>query len=242
MNIKACTGFYLILSIISIAFLLLIACGDKPEPPTNPDTSSSGIELIVLGTVQDAGSPHIDCQKSCCASLRKSPDPTRKVVSLGIIDHLAQKKYLIEASPDITAQLTILRKSATFSDSDIPDAVFITHAHIGHYTGLMYFGREAKGAQSVPIYVHKRMAGFLKTNGTPWSQLIDLDNIQLRAMVPGKAIALDNILVQSMLVPHRDEYSETACFIIKGPNKKVLFIPDIDKWERWSVDINEIIS
>ena len=31
--------------------------------------------------------------------------------------------------------------------------------------------------------------------------------------------------VTPIQVPHRDEYSETAGYIIKGKNKKALFIP-----------------
>ena len=37
------------------------------------------VSLMLLGTLQDAGSPHIACKKDCCAQLFITPDPNRKV-------------------------------------------------------------------------------------------------------------------------------------------------------------------
>ena len=56
--------------------------------------------------------------------------------------------------------------------------IFITHAHIGHYTGLMYFGREALGSKGIKVNVLPRMYDFINLNG-PWSQLVNLENIAL---------------------------------------------------------------
>jgi pyrroloquinoline quinone biosynthesis protein B len=39
--------------------------------------------------------------------------------------------------------------------------------------------------------------------------------------------------VTPLLVPHRDEYSETVAFRVEGPRRSLLWLPDIDKWERW---------
>ena len=61
----------------------------------------------------------------------------------------------------------------------LPESIFITHAHIGHYAGLMYFGREALGSNNVNINVLPKMANFLKTNG-PWSQLVEINNINIK--------------------------------------------------------------
>ena len=58
-------------------------------------------------------------------------------------------------------------------------------------------------------------------------------------MVPAVKTA---VRIVPFLVPHRDEYSETVGFMITGPNKSVIFIPDIDKWEKWDRDIIEEIS
>jgi pyrroloquinoline quinone biosynthesis protein B len=43
-------------------------------------------------------------------------------------------------------------------------------------------------------------------------------------------------------VPHRDEYSETVGFLIKVNKKKVLFIPDINKWQTWDRSITDYIK
>ncbi|MBT5721696.1 MAG: hypothetical protein HOI72_05830 [Candidatus Marinimicrobia bacterium] len=52
----------------------------------------------------------------------------------------------------------------------------------------------------------------------------------------------DGLFIEPFLVPHRDEYSETVGFKIIGVNKSVLFIPDIDKWEKWDQDIFQVIQ
>ena len=53
---------------------------------------------------------------------------------------------------------------------------------------------------------------------------------------------LSNISVKPIKVPHRDEYSETAAYEIIGKNKKALFIPDIDKWEKWEKNLIELVQ
>lgn len=198
--------------------------------------------IIVLGTTQDGGSPHIGCKKECCAGLYDLIDNTREVVSLGIIDPENKKNYLFEATPDIPQQMKMLKQFSAFEAEETPNGIFLTHAHIGHYTGLMYLGREAMGADSVPVYAMPKMKSFLETNG-PWSQLVKLNNIALQPLKDSGEIKLtSNIKVMPFTVPHRDEYSETVGYTITGPSKKALFIPDIDKWEKWETDIIEAIS
>ncbi|MGX1929653.1 MBL fold metallo-hydrolase [Flagellimonas sp. 2504JD4-2] len=201
----------------------------------------STVALYVLGTVQDAGSPHIDCQRECCSALFENPDPNRKVVSLGVVDHENGKSFLFDATPDITSQLRLL-KNFSGKPNDLPDGIFLTHAHIGHYTGLMYLGREAKGANQVPVYAMPQMKSFLETSG-PWDQLVMLNNISLEEIQNETPLQLtSNISVVPFLVPHRDEYSETVGYRIVGPNKSMLFIPDIDKWHKWEKNILEEIK
>ncbi len=198
--------------------------------------------LIVLGTVQDAGSPQAGCKKKCCRELFIHPDQNRKVVSLGIIDPENKKKFIFEATPDFTSQLNNLSGHTPFNEKEIPDGIFLTHAHIGHYTGLMYLGREAMNTDKVPVYAMPRMKQYLETNG-PWSQLVNLKNIILQPLSNNQQIALtSNIKVTPFIVPHRDEYSETVGYIIEGPAVKVLFIPDIDKWEKWPTGIIKAIA
>jgi len=58
----------------------------------------------------------------------------------------------------------------------------------------------------------------------------------------GEEITLgDNLAVVPMEVPHRDEYTETVGYKIIGPNKSALFIPDIDKWNKWDTDIRDLV-
>ncbi|MBL0882848.1 MAG: MBL fold metallo-hydrolase [Chitinophagaceae bacterium] len=197
--------------------------------------------IIVLGNVQDGGSPHIGCTKNCCISLFKKSDPSRKVTALGIADPSRKSSYLFEATPDITSQLRLLKEFSQ-TPTDIPNGIFLTHAHIGHYSGLLFLGKEAINASQVPVYAMPRMEGFLKQNG-PWGQLISFKNIELKQIQSGVSIPLSNDLqIIPFIVPHRDEYSETVGYKIIGPNKKALFIPDIDKWEKWNKDIRQEIA
>ena len=233
---------YLLFFIVFIA----ISCADKSTPKqTVEQKESSGVEntsIVILGNVQDAGSPQIGCKKECCAALFENPDTERRVVSLGVIDTDNQKTYLFDATPDIAQQMKMLTQYGPKSDNEVVDGIFLTHAHIGHYTGLMYLGKEAMDANATPFYVMPKMEEFLLNNG-PWDQLIQRENVVLNAMADQNAVELSQeIIVTPFLVPHRDEYSETVGYRIQGPNKSALFIPDIDKWEKWENDIVEEIK
>ncbi|MFN3196502.1 MAG: MBL fold metallo-hydrolase [Chlorobiota bacterium] len=201
------------------------------------DLKKENTSIIVLGTIQDAGSPHIACKKECCNGLFENPDNSRQVVSLGLYDAMSGKKYLFEATPDITQQMKYLSEYGDQTDKEVPNGIFLTHAHIGHYTGLMYLGKEAMSANKVPVYAMPKMKKYLETNG-PWSQLVSEKNIEIVGIVDGVEVILsEELSVTPLLVPHRDEYSETVGYRIEGPNKSALFIPDIDKWEKWDLDI-----
>lgn len=231
----------------SVLLLLLVACGANEIPETErpsitPSTAAVSTSIVVLGTIQDGGSPHIGCTKDCCRDLFEHPDDSRQVVALGLYDSQNNKRYLFEATPDFSRQTKALKNYGTPTDQEMPDGIFLTHAHIGHYTGLMFLGKEAKGADQVPVYVMPEMKTFLETNG-PWSQLVSENNIQLRPLENEQAVELSaEITVTPRTVPHRDEFSETVGYRIEGPNKSALFIPDIDKWEKWEKDIVAEIS
>lgn len=198
------------------------------------------LQLLVLGIAQDAGYPQADCNKTCCAGLWDDKSKRKMVSCLGIKDPISKKVFLFDATPDLKDQLHILKKSDNITYE--VGGIFLTHAHIGHYTGLMQLGREAMGASRIPIYAMPRMKEFLTDNG-PWSQLVSAENIELRSLESDKELVLRNGLsVVPLVVPHRDEFSETVGFVIRSPNKKILFIPDIDKWEKWDEDINEWIK
>jgi len=224
-----------------ISGVLFFSCHSKQEVETK-QSPTTGPYFVVLGTLQDAGSPQAGCKKKCCEHLFSEPDRTRKVVSLGLIDPQTQTRYLFEAGPDFKTQLYELdHKTGWKNKTPWPDGIFITHAHIGHYTGLLHLGKEAMDAKSCKVYVLPRMKTFFETNA-PWSQLCNTGNILLNTLKADSAITLgDKLSVIALQVPHRDEFSETAGFLIQGPNKSLLFIPDIDKWQKWKVSIVELI-
>ncbi|MGI9265317.1 MAG: MBL fold metallo-hydrolase [Gammaproteobacteria bacterium] len=195
--------------------------------------------LYVLGVVQDAGYPQTGCYQPHCMPGWENPDRRRGATSLGLVDPAAGRKYLFEATPDFPEQLYRLEVEAP-SDRYELAGIFLTHAHIGHYAGLMFLGHEAMGASAVPVYAMPRMKGFLEGNG-PWSQLVRYENIALMPLEDEVTQGFGELTVTPFLVPHRDEYSETVGYRIEGPNKTALFIPDINKWSAWTTDIAELV-
>ena len=185
--------------------------------------------LKILGVVQDGGLPHLGSNKLCCENYEKR----RYVTSIMLINNENNESYLFDASPDINEQLNFMGDRIK---KDLK-GIFLTHAHIGHYTGLMYFGREALNSKSINVYAMPRMKKFLENNG-PWSQLISLKNISIKEINNNSKFSIDpNVIIQPIEVPHRAEFSETVGYKIYGPNKTALFIPDIDKWYLWETSI-----
>ncbi len=212
------------IQIVFILFLPLIALTQV----------NSTYTLKVLGVVQDGGLPHLGSNKLCCDETQSN----RYVTSIMLINDGNNFSYLFDASPDINEQLNFMGDRIK---KDLK-GIFLTHAHIGHYTGLMYFGREALNSKSINVYAMPRMKKFLEQNG-PWSQLVSLENIVIHELNNNSKISLDsNIIIQPFEVPHRPEFSETVGYKIYGPNKKALFIPDIDKWYLWDISIVDEIK
>jgi pyrroloquinoline quinone biosynthesis protein B len=196
--------------------------------------------IQVLGIAQDAGYPQTNCYRPHCMRSWEDRDLRLTASSIAVIDETTKTKYLFDATPDMREQLYELHRVAPDGEFSL-DGVFLTHAHMGHYTGLMHFGREAAGTSDVPVYAMPRMYDYLSANG-PWNQLVQLQNIELVHLSDGKPVEFgENVTVTPMLVPHRDEYSETVGYRIDGPNKSAVFIPDIDKWEMWSTDIRDVV-
>ncbi|MFS4415478.1 MBL fold metallo-hydrolase [Maribacter sp. 2307ULW6-5] len=201
------------------------------------DTAPQGVSLLVLGTAQDAGVPQMGCEKECCAPFFNGNGTGHRVVSLGVVDATTEQSFLFEATPDIAGQLRELRNFSGFQTTDVPNGIFLTHAHMGHYAGLVHLGKEAANTEQVPVYAMPKMRAFLENNG-PWSQLVSNGNIALRPLRHQQETRLTpHLKVVPFRVPHRDEYSETVGYKIKGPKKSALFIPDIDKWEKWKTSI-----
>ena len=196
---------------------------------------NSNPHIIVLGVAQDGGAPHAGCSKECCEERWDNPEKHLKVSSIAIVDPKTNETWIIDATPDFASQLN------SVSDNKLK-GIFLTHAHIGHYSGLIHLGREVMGAKEVPVYAMPRMKQFLETNG-PWDQLIKLNNISIQKINDNVLVQLNERLsITPFLVPHRDEYSETVGYKIQGPNKSLVFIPDIDKWDKWKLNIQEIVK
>jgi pyrroloquinoline quinone biosynthesis protein B len=197
--------------------------------------------VVVLGTAQDAGAPQMGCQSEFCQKAWKNRKLRKMVSSIALVDPATGERWIFDATPDLPAQFQLL-KETTGDFSNKLDGVFLTHAHIGHYTGLMYLGRESIGAKAVRVYAMPRMKKMLEDNA-PWSQLVSLQNISLKNLANKRAVKLnDNLNVQPFLVPHRDEFSETVGYKIFSAGKSLIFIPDIDKWQKWNEDLIEVVK
>ena len=224
-----------------LAVLIISVIGCTTNDVAINKTNQAKQYITILGTAQDGGFPHIGCQKKCCDDFYKGILPKQQVVSLGLVDKESQQKFLFEATPDISTQLADLEKNHLKTNTII-DGVFMTHAHMGHYAGLLYFGKEALGKKDIPVYAMPKMKEFLSNNG-PWSQLVTTQNIVFLDLQKDSIVALSNALkVTPFLVPHRDEFSETVGYKIEGNTNSALFIPDINKWSLWEKNIVEEVK
>ena len=186
--------------------------------------------LLVLGIAQDGGAPQAGYPNE---PGWENPHFRRHVTSLALVDPVSGGRWLFDATPDFPEQLQMLDQAAPPRSRPDLAGIFLTHAHIGHYAGLMFLGKEVIGAQDVTVWAMPRMQQFLNDNG-PWQQLVRLHNIALQPLSAGTPVVLNERLkVIPILVPHRQEYSEVVGFRIEGPKVSVLFIPDIDSWTQW---------
>lgn len=219
---------------IRLLFICLLFVGScRPDTPDKSKALPSQF-ITVLGIAQDAGFPQANCIRENCRRYWAGEESKRHVVSLGLTDQTTGQNWIFEATPDFPAQLHQLKNH---SNSEDLSGIFLTHAHIGHYTGLMYLGREVMGSSGIPVFVMPRMASFLRQNG-PWSQLVALNNIELNELKADSSVVLNsNLKVTPFRVPHRDEFSETVGYRIETNTKSILFIPDINKWSVWEKDI-----
>ena len=244
----------------AFGLITIAGCTGPSTRPAIDDVAGARFESIVLGIAQDGGVPHVGCLKPCCVEARRNKQRLFPA-SLGIHDRETGRLLLIEATPAIEDQLARLHRvsgrsaargmdagsqgpsarSSTSGDAKATpskkrrnpvDAVLLTHAHIGHYLGLAHFGREVASTRGLDVWVSPRMAEFLRTHG-PWKQLVSLGQIKLREFTPRKAFEpLPGLRVTAIPVPHRDEFSDTMAYRIAGPERELLFVPDLDGWNR----------
>lgn len=201
---------------------------------------SDEVVLKVLGTIQDGGIPHMGCSKECCTNYFENKSIRIGVSNIGVSNFKYETNYIVDATPDVNFQLQALIGNT--NPSEKLDGIFLTHAHMGHYAGLLNFGRESLNSNNIPVYLMPKFFDFISNNG-PWDQLVSLNNIKLQRIYNNEKVVLhDNLSFTPILVPHRDEYSETVGYIIEGNRKRALYIPDIDKWTKWNISITEMIK
>lgn len=229
-------------SAVAVALLL----GASFSLAAAPGSRESVPFAVVLGTAQDGGFPQIGGTAPGDEAARRDPRRRRLVASLLIVDPVSGERFLIDATPDFRAQTEIADRIAPRPKASarppLFDAIALTHAHVGHYAGLIHLGREIYGAAAQRVLASFRMASFLEANG-PWDLLVKLNHIRIERFKPDIAAKLnDRISITAIPVPHRDEYSDTFGFIVRGPSRSLLWLPDIDKWEKWDRRIEDIIA
>ena len=181
--------------------------------------SHSLATILTIGTAQDGGYQHTGCRKACCIDAWKDSSLNRLISSLAIA--INDKYWLIDITPDFSRQLNMIENKLG-ETVDIA-GIFITHAHIGHYLGLLELGLEVMHTHNIPVYVMPRMKLFLEGNA-PFTQLIAFHNIELKGISPDIAVQLnDDISVIPFLVTHRNEFSETVGFKVKSENTSLIY-------------------
>jgi pyrroloquinoline quinone biosynthesis protein B len=142
---------------------------------------------------------------------------------------------LLDASPDIRVQSQMLLESPLYpaGRDSLVDSVFITHAHMGHYAGLLHFGREAAATKSTPLFATHRFLMFMEGN-EPWATLLDGGYLDANPINDRMATIDTEIVIAAIPVPHRDELSDTVAFsaTVNG-DPWALYLPDIDDWPSW---------
>lgn len=205
------------------------------------------VHALVLGTAQDAGFPQVGCYTERCNDGRAlhAAGLGRFVSSIALVEPEAGRFYLVDATPDITRQIDLIEEPAfrrRAAERRPFDGIFLTHAHIGHYAGLTLLGNEGLGIRDTPVYCTEAMAAFLAGN-QPWRFLIDQGRIVPTPLALDRWHRLDEHLeVQLWSVPHRDEFADTVGFVFRGPERSLLFLPDINSWSAWERDVAEAVA
>ncbi len=240
-------------ALVWFSLALAVGCGRGPqsEPESEPQgaaTPKDAPYVVVLGVAQDGGYPQIACTEPLCAAARRDPTRARYVASLLLVDPRDGRRWLFDATPDLARQVELAAPHggrARASERARPplfDGVFLTHAHAGHYLGLWQLGREAYGSAPTAVHATPRTCRFLRENG-PWSLLVDAGHITPEELAPGARLQLaPDLAVTAIEVPHRAEFTDTVAFLIEGPERTALFLPDIDKWERWERPIEGVLT
>ena len=230
---------------LAAALLLLTAACSTTR--SDPDPPPPGPYVLVLGTAQDGGLPQIGCELPCCERARANPAERRYAASVLLCDPRTGSRWLFDAGPDLREQVELASghpptRALEGARPPLFEGVFLTHAHMGHYTGLVHLGKEAYGTKGLVAWSTPRMCALLEDDA-PWSQLVSEDRLVPTPLADGDTVQLaDDLAVTAVAVPHRDELSGTFAWRIQGPDRALLFLPDIDKWERWERAVEDELA
>lgn len=203
-----------------------------------PDRS---VTAVVLGRMQDGGLPHAGCRCSRCAAAWADPARAEAAACLALVDTRAGSArasvWLVDATPDIGRQLErlgdVLGPHPSRPDRlRQPDGIFLTHAHMGHVSGLAHLGPEVMAVSDLSVYAPPGVCELLATSRM-WAPLVE--RLDLRPIGPRDEVSLaPGLAVTAVPVPHRDEWGAgTYAYRVQGPAGSLLYLPDIDAWEPW---------
>ncbi len=206
----------------------------------------------MLGTAQDAGVPQINCFSDNCTAVRTGQRVPPLVACVGLIDHATRQSFVLDATPDIVTQVGALLTptgeapaglgGGTAPLHDLLHGIFLTHAHIGHYTGLVHLGKEGAATRQLPVFASRRMCDFLSANA-PWDTLVDGSFIDLRPLSPGRRVQISpSLAVTPFEVVHRAEYTDTLGYRVHGPERTLMYVPDADVWDGWNTPFDELLG
>jgi len=216
---------------------------DASAAPTGP-------VVVVLGTSQDGGVPQANCFTGYCARVRAGEVTAPRVASIGILDPTTGARFLVDATPDFVAQVGDLvsrpqqngrpsSPTGTLRLEEEVQGILLTHAHMGHYTGLLQCGREAAATADLPVYASAAMVQLLRSN-QPFKTLVDENRLDLREVGIGTPIELTaSLSVVPFSVVHRAELTDTLGLFISGPSRSLLYVPDADRWNGWPVPFED---
>jgi pyrroloquinoline quinone biosynthesis protein B len=86
------------------------------------------------------------------------------------------------------------------------------------------------------------MATYLRENG-PWELMVREGRLDLHPITPDAWTHIDPQLeARALLVPHRPEYADTVGWMFRGPSQTILYLPDIDSWERWELNVADVVA
>ncbi len=186
-----------------------------------------GVAVTILGTAQDGGVPQPGCMLPCCRTENGEARRVRHPVALGLTDATGTR-HLFEASRALAGQDELWGK-ADGRDLTSLRSLWLTHGHLGHIDGLGLFGCEAMAMKDIELFCSQSMLELLKNSPT-LNRLLTDNNLIPTTFDSGETIQTIGFSVETLLVPHRDDHTDTHAFIIGGDDSSLLFLPDHDSW------------